>query len=65
MKKTELRNLANKIAAAELVIQSGEDKDAVRKAQEEIVSLSRYIDIFDLDLLDEMVQEILKKNLKQ
>jgi Asp-tRNA(Asn)/Glu-tRNA(Gln) amidotransferase C subunit len=63
MKKTELRKLAKQIATAEHIIQTSQDKSEVAKAQENIIRLTSRIDIVDLDPLDEMIQEILAKNL--
>ena len=64
MKKKELRAIAEKIAKAEMLIQTSNDKDAIRKAQEEIMKISSHItDMEDLDLIDELVQEILEKNI--
>ena len=41
MKTKELKNLAKKIANAELVVQTSEDPQAVRKAQNQIMELSK------------------------
>ena len=61
MKKKELKNLAKKIADCEYVIANSKDKDAVEVAQEEIMRLSSKVhDFQDLDLVDEMVQSLLK-----
>ena len=40
MKKKELKNLAAKIAKCERIIQTSDDKKAVRQAEEEIMRLS-------------------------
>ena len=62
MKKKELKNLAEKIAKYEYVIQNSNDEDAVQAAQEEIMRLSsRVHDFQDIDTIDEMVQDILNK----
>lgn len=62
MKKKELKNLAEKIAKCEYVIQNSSDEDAVQAAQEEIMRLSsRVHDFQDIDTIDEMVQDILNK----
>lgn len=61
MKKKELKNLAKKIADCEYVIANSKDKNAVEIAQEEIMRLSSKVhDFQDLDLIDEMVQSLLK-----
>lgn len=60
MKKKELKNLAEKIAKQEYVIQTSDDDDAIQAAQNEIMRLtSRVRDFQDLDVIDEMIQEIL------
>lgn len=62
MKTKELKNLAKKIANAELVVQTSEDPQAVRKAQNQIMELSSHVHSFDdITTIDEMVQEILGK----
>lgn len=62
MKKKELKNLAEKIAKYEHIIQTSENKKEVQDAQNEIMRLaSRVHDFQDIDLIDEMVQEILSK----
>lgn len=62
MKKKELKNLAEKIAKCEYVIQNSDDDMAVQAAQEEIMRItSRVHDFQDIDIIDEMVQDILKK----
>ena len=62
MKKKELKNLAEKIAKCEYVIQNSKDDQAVLAAQQEIMRLSsRVHDFQDLDAIDEMVQALLKK----
>lgn len=62
MKKKELKNLAEKIAKCEHIIQTSENEKEVQDAQNEIMRLaSRVHDFQDIDLIDEMVQEILKK----
>ena len=65
MKKKELKNLAKQLAKQELIIAANESSEAVIAAQTEIMRLSKSIhDFQDLDLIDEMVQELLKeKNL--
>lgn len=62
MKRKELKNLAEKIAKCEYVIQYSEDADAIQAAQEEMMRLSGRIHGFEeLDILDEMVQDYLAK----
>ena len=65
MKKKELKNLAQKIAKAELIIQSSDSSTAERaKAEQEIMRLSSHVDkLEDMIIIDEMVQEILEKEL--
>ena len=63
MKKKELKNLAQKIAKAEMILQSSEVSMAERaKAEQEIMRLSSHVDkLEDMMIIDEMVQEILGK----
>jgi hypothetical protein len=64
MKKKELKNLAQKIAQCEIIIQTSDDKKAILKAQDMIMELSGHVESFeDISAIDEMVQEILEKNL--
>ena len=64
MKKKELKNHAKKIAQAENVLQNSDDIDEKQQARDEILKVSSGVHSFeDLDLLDEMVQEFLKKML--
>ncbi len=60
MTHKQLKKLATKIAKNEKIIQENIDKDAVTKAQDEIISLSSQLDIIDLLFLDEMLQDMLK-----
>ena len=63
MKKKELKNLAQKIAKAEMIIQTSDDAKAVAKAERDIMELSGHVDtIEDMVIIDEMVQDILEKN---
>lgn len=67
MKNKELKQLAKKIADLETTIQTVSDKEAIKKAQNEIMKLSGRIESFEeLARLDELVQEELftKKNIK-
>lgn len=60
MKRKELKNLAEKIAKCEYVIQNSNDDTVIQAAQEEIMRLSsRVHDFQDIDAIDEMVQDIL------
>ena len=64
MKQKELKNLAKKIAANEMIIQSSTNEKEVEKAQDEIFKLSsRVTSIEEMILLDDLIQEILQKNL--
>lgn len=63
MKKKELKNLAQKIAAAERMIENSNNKNEIYNAEQEIMRLSGSISsITDMMALDEMVQTILEKN---
>lgn len=63
MKKKELKNLAAKIAKYERIIQTSDDKKAVRQAEEEIMRLSSSVDsLDDMVAIDELVMELLEKN---
>ena len=63
MKKKELKNLAQKIAKAELIVQTSDDPKAVKKAEQEIMELSGHVNsIEDMVAIDEMVQDLLNKN---
>ena len=62
MKKKEIKNLAEKIAKCEYVVENSKDSAAVQAAQTEIMRLSSKVhDFQDLDILDEMIQEMLSK----
>ena len=62
MKKKELKNLAKKITKYELILQNSTDEKEKKQAQSEIMKLSSEVHSFeDIDLLDEMIQELLKK----
>ena len=67
MKKKELKNLAQKIAKAELIIQSSDSTTLDKqKAEQEIMRLSSHVDkLEDMIIIDEMVQEILEKHLEK
>lgn len=62
MKKKELKNLAEKIAKCEYVIENSKDNNEINAAQAEIMRLSSKVHNFeDLDQLDELIQTMLKK----
>lgn len=62
MKKKELKNLAQKIAKWEQILQTSQNQEEIREAQNQIMSLSgRVQSLEDMVLLDDMIQEILKK----
>ena len=63
MKKKELKNLAAKIAKCEKIIQTSDDKKAVKRAEDEIMKLSSCVDsLEDMTAIDELVMELLEKN---
>lgn len=63
MKRKELKELAKKIAKAELIIQRNEDQKQVQQAKDEIMKLSGHVDsLEDIMLMDEFVQDILKNS---
>ncbi len=60
MNKKELKNIAKKIAAAELILSQSEDKEERRKAEDTIFKLSgKVTSLTDIAIIDEMVQDIL------
>ena len=62
MKRKELKNLAQKIATAENIIQTSSDPEQVMKAQGQIIELSGHaLSMEDMIAIDEFVQELLKK----
>ena len=62
MKKKELKNLAKKIADAEYIVQTSDDKKKVATAQQEIFELSGHVEsLDDMTVIDELVQEILSQ----
>ena len=62
MKRKELKNLAKKIAKAEMIIQTSTDKKEILRAQDEIMELSGKIDnVADMVELDDLVQEIISE----
>ena len=63
MKKKELKNLAQKIAKQERIVQNSADPIEIKRAQEEILRLSSSVTNFeDIFAIDELVQEILSEN---
>lgn len=62
MKKKELKNLAKKLAEAELILQISEDKEKIKSAKETIYKIGYQLSSYeDMCYVDEMVQEILSK----
>lgn len=62
MKRKELKNLAQKIAKAELIIQTSDDPKAIKRAEQEIMNLSGQVhDLEDMVIIDELVQDLLDK----
>ena len=60
MNKKELKNIAKKIAAAELNRSQSEDKEERRKAEDAIFKLSgKVTSLTDIAIIDELVQDIL------
>ena len=65
MKRKDIETLAKKIVKCELTIRANEDKDKVRKAQQEIINITKGVkSISDLMEIDEVVAEMLEKKLK-
>ena len=63
MKKKEIKNLAQKIAKYERIIQTSDDKKQIRQAEEEIMKLSSSVSsLEDMTAIDELVIEMLEKN---
>ena len=63
MKEKDLKNLAEKIAKAELIIQNSNDESVIENAQKLILKLTSQItSIEDMLLLDEKIQKFLKKS---
>lgn len=60
MKQKELKNIAKIIAKAERVIQEGGDSEAVSKAQNTILNMSKKgMTVEEMMIVDELVQEFL------
>lgn len=63
MKRKEIKNLAQKIAKFEKIIQTSSDKKEIANAEKEIMKLSSCVDsLEDMIAVDEIVMEILEKN---
>lgn len=64
MKTKELKNLAKKFAKLERIIQNTESPEEKKKAEDEIISLSGHVtSLEDITIIDEMVQDLLAKNI--
>lgn len=62
MKNKERKNIAKKIAQAEMILQNSQDLAEKAKAEKEIVRLcSQAKSMEDIEIIDEMVQEFLAK----
>lgn len=60
MKRKEKKQLAEKIAKYEKIIQSTDDKDKIKEAESKIMELSTHVcDLEDMVEIDEMVQDLL------
>lgn len=63
MKTKELYQIAEAIAKAELTLRENKDEQQVHKAKSDILLLSKRItSLEDMLRIDDIVQEILKKN---
>ena len=63
MKQKEIKNLAQKIAKYERIVQASDDKHLVRQAQEKIMELTNGVtSLDDMVAIDEAVMELLEKN---
>ena len=63
MKQKEIKNLAQKIAKYERIVQTSDDKHLVRQAQEKIMELTNSVtSLDDMVAIDEAVMELLEKN---
>lgn len=62
MKKKEIKNLAQKIAKYERIIQTSDDKKAIVQAEDEIMKVSSSVrSLEDMMAIDELVLELLNK----
>ena len=63
MKQKEIKNLAQKIAKYERIVQTSDDNKVVRQAQEKIMELTSSVTSFEeMVAIDEYVMELLEKN---
>ena len=63
MKQKEIKNLAQKRAKYERIVQTSDDKKLVRQAQEKIMELTSSVtSLDDMVAIDEAVMELLEKN---
>ena len=64
MKKKDLKNIAQKIAAAEVRLQSTTDKAEIAELQAEIMKYTEMVSesMDDLLYVDEQIQKIISKN---
>lgn len=66
MKKKELKNLVEKFADLEYIIQLNDDADEVKEAQRKIIELTGQVSMLDFEnmmILDELIQKNLSKKL--
>ena len=62
MKKKEIKNLAQKIAKYERIIQTSDDKKTIAQAEDEIMKVSSSVrSLEDMMAIDELVLELLNK----
>ena len=62
MKRKEIKNLAQKIAKYERIIQTSDDKKAIAQAEDEIMKVSSSVrSLEDMMAIDELVLELLNK----
>lgn len=60
MKRKEKKQLAEKIAKYERIIQSTDDRDKIKEAESKIMELSTHVyNLEDMVEIDEMVQDLL------
>ena len=63
MIQKEIKNLAQKIAKYDRIVQTSDDKKLVRQAQEKIMELTSGVtSLDDMVAIDEAVMELLEKN---
>lgn len=63
MKTKERKNLAQKIAKYERILQTSDDMNEKKRAEEEIFHLSSAVQSMeDMIIIDEMVMDLLEKN---